>query len=136
MVCSDGLSGLVRDAEIARIVQEERDLRAVCNRLIATANERGGPDNITVVVAEFEGPGLAEAISTDEIGHQAYAPAESAAQTTLPPSPAPAFAPREGPTGARRQPATTTLEIAPRREPTSGAYARIRGEAAKRGIRS
>ncbi len=54
VLCSDGLSGLVRDREIAQAVLEEPDLRSVCLRLIAAANERGGPDNITVVVAHFE----------------------------------------------------------------------------------
>ncbi len=142
VVCSDGLSGLVRDAEIARAVEEEHDLRAVSSRLIGTANERGGPDNITVVVAAFEGPGLAEAASTDEIGHQVYAPADSTTTPTSPiPAPAPELTAREGTTGARlamdqpRRPAATkTLEIAPRRELESGAHGRAVRAAGSRGI--
>lgn len=127
VVCSDGLSGLVKDTDIARAVEEEHDLKAVCTRLIATANTRGGPDNITVVVAAFEGPALSEPTPADEIGHQVYAPTESQVQVTTPPEPAPVTAPTEPPTGprpagdqARRAAATTTLEIAPRRDLESG----------------
>jgi serine/threonine protein phosphatase PrpC len=72
VLCSDGLSGLVRDFEIAEAVAEERDLRALCARLITTANSKGGPDNITVVAARFEGAALTAAGHDDEVGHQAF----------------------------------------------------------------
>lgn len=49
VLCSDGLSGVVRDEEIAAIVQSEAPEAAV-DRLIAIANDRGGPDNITVQI--------------------------------------------------------------------------------------
>ena len=39
---------------------EHADLPALCSALIDLANERGGPDNITVVAARFEGEGLPE----------------------------------------------------------------------------
>jgi len=39
-------------------VSKTPNLSAVCDKLIALANERGGPDNITVVVARFDGDGL------------------------------------------------------------------------------
>jgi PPM family protein phosphatase len=58
VVCSDGLSGVVRGPEIARCVSEAPDAAIACRQLIATANARGGPDNITAVVARFEGDGL------------------------------------------------------------------------------
>ena len=48
MLCSDGLSGPVTDDDILRIIDEANgDLKAACSRLIARANENGGPDNIT-----------------------------------------------------------------------------------------
>ena len=48
MLCSDGLSGPVTDDAILRIIDEANgDLKAACSRLIARANENGGPDNIT-----------------------------------------------------------------------------------------
>src|SRR3954469_24522996 len=49
VLCSDGLSGQVTKDEIARIVTEEVDLVSACRRLIDRANEKGGPDNITVI---------------------------------------------------------------------------------------
>src|SRR2546425_268493 len=58
VLCSDGLSGQVKKEEIAEIVTSERDLQAACDRLIALANQRGGPDNITVVIVRFDGDGL------------------------------------------------------------------------------
>ena len=59
VLCTDGLSGLVRKDEIAEILQESNgDLLTACRELIDRANENGGPDNITVIVARFEGEGL------------------------------------------------------------------------------
>jgi protein phosphatase len=58
LLCSDGLSNLVRRDELAEFVAGHVDLAALCSALIDTANERGGPDNITVVAAHFHGEGL------------------------------------------------------------------------------
>ena len=49
LLCSDGLSGLVEDAEILHIVTGSTPQESV-ERLIALANERGGSDNITTIV--------------------------------------------------------------------------------------
>ena len=49
VLCSDGLSGLVADDEICRVVVDNFLHRAP-DVLVDLANERGGPDNITVVV--------------------------------------------------------------------------------------
>jgi protein phosphatase len=50
LICSDGLTGLVRDEEIKAVV-DDNFLHRVPERLVDLANERGGPDNITVVLA-------------------------------------------------------------------------------------
>jgi len=71
-LCSDGLSGQVKKDEIAAVTTREPDLQAACDRLIALANERGGPDNITVVLARFDGEGLRSPEPTAEMGHQVY----------------------------------------------------------------
>src|SRR5712671_316527 len=71
-LCSDGLSGQVKKDEIAAVATRERDLPAACDRLIALANERGGPDNITVVLARFDGEGLRAAEAGEAPGHQVY----------------------------------------------------------------
>ena len=74
VLCSDGLSGQVKKEEIAQIVTGTTDLSAACDRLIALANERGGPDNITVVVARFDGDGLrfSDGGTREDVGHQVY----------------------------------------------------------------
>lgn len=72
VLCSDGLSGQVKLEEIARVVSEEPDLMQVCKRLIDRANENGGPDNITVIAARFDGEGLAPAGSENAIGHRVF----------------------------------------------------------------
>src|SRR6266850_592710 len=71
VLCSDGLSGLVKKEEIAAIAGKEQDLATACDKLIALANDRGGPDNITVVIARFEGDGL-PADTAEQAGHQTY----------------------------------------------------------------
>jgi protein phosphatase len=53
LLCSDGLSGVVPHDTIARILgEQDGGLEGVCDRLIAAANDAGGPDNITVLVLE------------------------------------------------------------------------------------
>jgi serine/threonine protein phosphatase PrpC len=64
LLCSDGLSGKLRAEDMLRVVQEaDGDLAAACNTLVEEANERGGEDNITVVLAHFQGDDLQEANS-------------------------------------------------------------------------
>jgi len=53
LLCSDGLSGPVTDPDILKIVLDSPDLPTASNRLIEAANENGGPDNITCVVARW-----------------------------------------------------------------------------------
>src|SRR5262249_1145068 len=53
VVCSDGVTEMVADEEIARVLREEGDPSVCCRRLIERANEEGGYDNVTVVVARF-----------------------------------------------------------------------------------
>lgn len=50
LLCSDGLYGLVDDAEISATVRAESDPQIALERLIGRANERGGTDNITAVL--------------------------------------------------------------------------------------
>ena len=60
VLCSDGLSGLVSGEEIRDTVDRCQDPAVACEDLVELANSRGGPDNITVIVARLEGPGLKE----------------------------------------------------------------------------
>lgn len=53
LLCSDGLFSVVGDVQIAAILgARDVPLDEVCRRLIAAANEAGGPDNITALVLE------------------------------------------------------------------------------------
>lgn len=54
LLCSDGLTEMVSEHQIARILQTEEDPRSACERLVAQANEKGGHDNTTVVAAFFD----------------------------------------------------------------------------------
>jgi serine/threonine protein phosphatase PrpC len=53
VLCTDGLWSVVSDAEIAAVVEAQHGPQAAADRLIALANERGGPDNISVVVVQL-----------------------------------------------------------------------------------
>jgi protein phosphatase len=52
LLCSDGLTGIVKETEILRIITDsDGDLDTIADRLISAANEGGGGDNITCVLA-------------------------------------------------------------------------------------
>jgi protein phosphatase len=53
MLCSDGLSGPVTDAETLEIISSTSDLKAAASKLIERANANGGPDNVTVVLVRW-----------------------------------------------------------------------------------
>lgn len=52
LLCSDGLSGMVSEEEIGRIIASAATPQDACERLLDAANEAGGPDNITAVIIE------------------------------------------------------------------------------------
>ena len=52
LLCSDGLTGMVPEDEILRIVTESKSVEAACQTLIDVANERGGLDNITAILVK------------------------------------------------------------------------------------
>jgi protein phosphatase len=54
LLCSDGLSGMINNAQISHIMDTERDLDRAVERLITAANDEGGVDNISVVLARLE----------------------------------------------------------------------------------
>jgi protein phosphatase len=83
VLCSDGLSGQVKKEEIGEQLARTPDLSDLCGALIDLANERGGPDNITVVAARFEGDGLPLPGDAGEVGHLVY-PLNEGESTTEP----------------------------------------------------
>jgi protein phosphatase len=54
LLCTDGLTGVVSDEEIAGVLRREMAPADTCRHFVDEANQRGGPDNITVVAARFE----------------------------------------------------------------------------------
>jgi protein phosphatase len=108
VVCSDGLSGQVKKEEIAGIVTPlDKDLVQASAELIDLANQRGGPDNITVVVARLSGDGLPEPKSGDRVGHQAFHLLDG--ESTTEPVPVYTGSPPPEPKGAARALLVTSL---------------------------
>lgn len=54
LLCSDGLTEMVADDAITAALQAHPEPRLACEQLLSAANERGGRDNITVIVADFD----------------------------------------------------------------------------------
>ena len=61
LLCTDGLTEMVSDEEIAATLSAENDPEAATRTLLDAANERGGRDNITIVIARFDAPATAPA---------------------------------------------------------------------------
>ena len=58
LICSDGLYNMVPEADLLENAGRGDGLSDNCKALIEKANANGGTDNITVILAEFSGPGL------------------------------------------------------------------------------
>ncbi len=52
LMCSDGLTNMIHDNEIRRIIISQRDIVEKAEQLVAAANKHGGKDNISVIVVE------------------------------------------------------------------------------------
>jgi protein phosphatase len=50
LLCTDGLTGMVPESEITEILMREQDAQSAADRLVASANEHGGEDNVSVIV--------------------------------------------------------------------------------------
>ena len=74
LLSSDGLHGPVSDEEMRDILAAEPDPQKACEILIGKALEREGPDNISVVVARFEGDGLPEPDTSSELAFSIFDP--------------------------------------------------------------
>jgi PPM family protein phosphatase len=68
LLCSDGLSGKLKNEDLQSIVNDNtEDLSAACHILVEKANERGGEDNITVVLAKLTGDDLSAEYVEDAV---------------------------------------------------------------------
>jgi len=82
LLCSDGLSGMVRFDEIREVMRTTPEPVEACKLLIDRANQAGGHDNVTVIVATFDGSGLAPpTISEEPLKYRKYVLPEEPSDT-------------------------------------------------------
>jgi len=62
LLCSDGLTSMISEGQIAGVLSSETDLDAAAERLVREANEAGGRDNITVILFTLEEVGGASTV--------------------------------------------------------------------------
>ena len=53
LLCTDGLCGLLKDEEMAKILNKRTDLEKKAELLVAEANKKGGFDNISVILVQI-----------------------------------------------------------------------------------
>ena len=82
LLCSDGLTDLVHDLELKRVLGDAPTAQAACYRLVELAKDRGGHDNITCIVLRVHDPAKPPRIAVPP-----------------PPPPPPGFAPPSSPAG-------------------------------------
>jgi protein phosphatase len=85
-LCSDGLSNQVRPEDMARIMSVTPDPAVACRSLVSLANERGGPDNITLILCSVHGDVLGAPAPDDVVGYQPFRPSPNE-DDTLPERP-------------------------------------------------
>jgi PPM family protein phosphatase len=68
LLCSDGLTDLVDDETIMRLLRDAAGSQEACERLVKEALDRGGRDNVTVIVAEFRLPAATEMTNSSPAG--------------------------------------------------------------------
>jgi protein phosphatase len=67
LLCSDGLSGPVPALDLAAVLALHEAPQAIAQRLIALANEKGGPDNVAALIIDCQG-GHKTAMPADSVG--------------------------------------------------------------------
>jgi protein phosphatase len=105
VLCSDGLTNMVEDSEICQFAAQQHP-EAATSALVQLANERGGPDNITVVIIRFAAPPGAEQ-GPPPPAQEAPTPAQETPAPLAPASAAPVD------TRARTEPLASTMHAAP-----------------------
>jgi len=85
LLCSDGLSGMVRFDDIREVLRTTSEPIDACKQLTERANQAGGHDNITVIVVQFDGEGLKQLPPDAEpLKYRKYALPEEPADNTEP----------------------------------------------------
>jgi PPM family protein phosphatase len=61
LLCSDGLTRMIPDDGIAQVLAEAKSAQHAADRLVEIANDNGGEDNVTVIVARLKAPARSNA---------------------------------------------------------------------------
>jgi serine/threonine protein phosphatase PrpC len=123
MLCSDGLSGMVRFEEIREVLRGGGEPLEICKALTERANQAGGHDNITVICARFDGDGVkASADVSDPLKYRKYALPEEVPENTEPnrrvsSGSTPAAAPSPAAQPSNSPPATDGTTLSPPASP-------------------
>ncbi|MBL8149881.1 MAG: serine/threonine-protein phosphatase [Blastocatellia bacterium] len=88
LLCSDGLTNKLTDDELYNILHNSSSIEEASKTMVQTAKERGGEDNITVVIAKFEGDAIAavdgQPLELQELStYDPYTVKKSSLRTTL-----------------------------------------------------
>jgi protein phosphatase len=85
LLCSDGLSGMVRFDDIREALRTTTEPIDACKQLTERANQAGGHDNITVIVVQFDGEGLKPlGQDAEPLKYRKYVLPEEPADNTVP----------------------------------------------------
>ena len=90
LLCSDGLSGMVRFEEIRELLRSSVEPLDICKALTERANQAGGHDNITVIVVQFDGNTLkplevpAEGVEIEPLKYRKYTLGDESLAETVP----------------------------------------------------
>jgi serine/threonine protein phosphatase PrpC len=113
LLCSDGLSGMVRFEEIREVLRSSLEPLEICKALTERANQAGGHDNITVIVVQFDGAGLkTKEADVEPLKYRKYVLGEENESATMPNAnalPAGGAAGELGPDGTPRAPAAASV---------------------------
>ena len=85
LLCSDGLSGMVRFEEIRELLKSSVEPLDICKSLTERANQAGGHDNITVIVVQFDGDTLKSLdAETEPLKYRKYTLGDESFSDTVP----------------------------------------------------
>jgi protein phosphatase len=93
LLCSDGLSGMVRFDEIRDTLLQFSEPLDACKALTERANQAGGHDNITVVVVKFDGSALKDPADAEPLKYRKYPLPEEISEQTSPTRRIPSLSP-------------------------------------------
>jgi serine/threonine protein phosphatase PrpC len=120
LLCSDGLTTMLSEEEIAAVLLAHARLRDAGEALIAAANQAGGRDNITVVLIRLEDVQMAHAPSAEDHATMVGLPAVPAPAPFGDAAGAPANPPPASPSSSTSTPPRAARRRMPRAAPAGG----------------